>query len=390
MKNSAVVAAIRGTKIINAFDLRGLYNLARSLLCHLAALVILAANLAAGKIETFNRVSIVKTPSAGNPAEAKLGSDGTIHLLYDSTSDGIPYYVKSSDAGLILESPIPVVDRLSRKPGLVFSGDALAIGKKDAVYVATSTNNWKLKLPGVVEGLGLATLEPGAKAFTSLRSLNAEPSEGFSLAADESGNVVATWLANKLYLNFSRDGGRSFTPNAEINPSYDPCNCCTTRTIYGPDGSLAVLYREKANDKRDMYLVILKKDGEQVRTRISSTLWEVNACPMTYYGLSRTKNGYIAAWPTKGEIYFARMDSDGRVIRPGEIKTQGRTGTRTGLIALEAPDGTALIAWKHQGELSWQLYSAEGRPEGAPSSITSSGAGVAGVVGKNGKFILFQ
>jgi len=339
---------------------------------------------------TSDQVAIVQTPNSGEPAEAKLGPDGMIHLLYDSKSDGIAYYVKSSDAGLTFSSPITVVDKPSRKPGLRFSGNAMAVGRGGAIYVATSTNNWKLKLPGVVEGLGFAALAPGAKAFTPLRSLNGQPSEGFSLAADENGNVAAAWLANKLYVNFSRDGGKTFTPNAEINPSYDPCNCCTTRAAYGIDGNLALLYREKANDKRDMYVVILKTDGQQLRNRISSTLWEVNACPMTYYALSATKNGYIAAWPTKGEIYFTRMDRNGKVVPAGEIKTPGRTGMRTGLIALEAPDGQALIAWKHQGELSWQLYSADGRPEGFPSSIPSKGAGVAGVVDKTGRFVLFQ
>ena len=71
-----------------------------------------------------------------------------------------------------------------------------------------------------------------------------------------------------------------------------------------------MLYREETDHKRDMYVVILKRDGQQLRTRISSTLWEINACPMTYFGLSATKNGYIAAWPTKGQVYFTRMDKN--------------------------------------------------------------------------------
>jgi hypothetical protein len=266
----------------------------------------------------------------------------------------------------------------------------MAVGKSGSVYVAISTNNWKMKFPDVVDGLVFTALTVGRGTFSRLRSLNGQPSEGFSLAADDSGKVVATWLADKLYVNFSRDGGRTFTPNAEINPSYDPCNCCTTRAVYGTDGSLAVLYREETNNKRDMYLVILKKDGQPSRTRISSTLWEVNGCPMTYFGLSATKNGYLAAWPTKGEIYFARMDGNGRVLPPGEVKTPGHSGMRTGLVALEAPDGRSLIAWNHQGQLSWQQYSPEGQPEGTPKSVPTNGNGVAGVVGRSGTFILFQ
>ncbi|MCU1259157.1 MAG: hypothetical protein JWO80_2042 [Bryobacterales bacterium] len=87
-----------------------------------------------------------------------------------------------------------------------------------------STNNWQVKLPNVPVGLVYATLPPGAKAFTPVRSLNEEPSEGFSVAADGHGRIAATWLSNKLYANFSADNGRTFTPNAELNTSYDPCN----------------------------------------------------------------------------------------------------------------------------------------------------------------------
>jgi hypothetical protein len=359
------------------------------LLYRMAVMLFMTSTLVASGIGKLDGVSIIHTPNRGEPVEARLGPDGVIHLLYDSKSDGTPYYVKSSDGGLTFSPPVPVVDKALRKPGLIFSGESMAVGNGGTIYVALSTNNWKLKLAGVPEGLAFAALTPGATSFTPVRSLNGRPSEGFSLAADQNGRVAATWLADKLYANFSQDGGKTFTPNAEINPSYDPCNCCTTRAVYGADGSLAVLYREETNNKRDMYIVILKKNGQQLRTRISSTLWEINACPMTYFSLSSTQNGYVAAWPTKGEIYFTRMDRDGKVVPPGEIKTPGRSGMRTGLIAMEASDGQALVAWKHQGELTWQLYSPDDHPEGTPQSIASTSTGIAGFVDKTGKFVLF-
>jgi hypothetical protein len=49
-----------------------------------------------------------------------------------------------------------------------------------------------------------------------------------------------------------------------------------------------------------------------------------------------------------------------------------------------------LIAWKNQDELGWQLYDKDGRSESAPGSVKSVGKGTAGVVEKNGHFILFQ
>jgi hypothetical protein len=155
--------------------------------------IILTASVRAAEIEPAARVAIVDVPNGGEAVEAKVSARGTIHLLYNF--DGIPYYVKSSNHGASFSSPLRVLNEESRRPGLVFSGAVLAVGKGDAVYVALSTNNWQLKLPNVPEGLVYATLTSRTKTFTPVRSLNQRPSEGFSLAADDNGNVAATWLA---------------------------------------------------------------------------------------------------------------------------------------------------------------------------------------------------
>jgi hypothetical protein len=63
---------------------------------------------------------------------------------------------------------------------------------------------------------------------------------------------------------------------------------------------------------------------------------------------------------------------------------------RTGILALNTPDGNTLVAWKKEGQLGWQLYDAAGRPSGRPGSTTNPGKGVAGVVDKDGQFILFR
>jgi hypothetical protein len=177
----------------------------------------------------------------------------------------------------------------------------------------------------------------------------------------------------------------------ELNPRYNPCNCCTTSAAYGEDGRLAVLYREETNNERDMYLVLWDQArGETRRTRVGSTPWKIDGCPMTYYTVSRERSGFVAAWPTKGEIYIARLNGEGESLRPAEIRTPGRAGMRTGIIALSAPDGGTLVAWKKDEQLGWQLYDAGGGPSGPPGSVRSPGNGVAGVVGKDGRFILFR
>jgi hypothetical protein len=129
--------------------------------------------------------------------------------------------------------------------------------------------------------------------------------------------------------------------------------------------------------------------SKPLRTRISGTPWKLNGCPMTYFTITRTDTGYVAAWPTKGHVYFAWLDKAGTVLRPGEIRTPGTSGMRNGLVALSASDGATLIAWKNKELLGWQVYDVKGQPQGEPGSANSPGGGAAGVVLRDGRFLVF-
>jgi hypothetical protein len=353
------------------------------------AIVVALGVAPAALAENADKVTILPIPDHGRAVTARTDAKGAIHLLFNS-ADG-PQYVKSTDHGKTFSPAIPVVDEKSRKPKLVFEGTDMAVGKGNRVHVVMSTNAWQLKLPEEEWACYYANLDPGAKAFSPVRNLNRKPSEGYSLAADDKGNVAACWLSGKLYANVSHDNGKSFSATAEINPAYEPCVCCTTSAVFGADGKLAVLYREQSNDERDMYLVLWDQvHGQLSRPRISSTLWKIDSCPMTYYSISRDKDGYVAVWPTKGEIYFTRLDSKGNLLPPGEIKTPGRSGHRTGILALCGSDGSTLVAWKKDDKLGWQLYDAKGQPSGTTGSVKSTGNGIAGVVTRDGRFILFR
>jgi hypothetical protein len=336
-----------------------------------------------------SKVTTVPVPAVGRPVTAKTDSVGTIHLLCDS--EGGPRYAKSIDGGVTFSAAIPVVSGGSQTAGLEYSAWDMAVGKGGRIHVALSTNAWKLKLPLEEWGYFYANLDPRSSAFSPVRNINRKPSEGFSLAADDKGKVTACWLSDKLYANVSLDNGETFAPFIELNSRYNPCNCCTTSAAYGEDGRLAVLYREETDNERDMYLVLLDQErGETTRKRVSRTLWKIDACPMTYYTISPKRGGFTAVWPTIGKIYLAHLDGKGDVLPPGEIKTPGRSGMRTGMLALSAPDGSTLVAWKIADQLEWQLYGGDGRPVGEPGTAKSPGNGAAGVVSKDGRFILFR
>jgi hypothetical protein len=221
------------------------------------------------------KATTILCPDRGQSAAARTDADGTIHLVY-RTGDS-PRYAKSKDNGKSFSTAIPIVDRQSHKPGLEFDVWDLVIGKAGQAHVALGTNAWKLKLPEEEWGFYCATLQPGAKEFLPVRNINHKPSEGFSLAADDSGRVAACWLCDKLFANVSRDNAKTFAPSGEINKSYDPCNCCTTSAVFGADGKLAILYREETNNERDMFLVLWDQEKNlSTRTRVSTTLWKTD------------------------------------------------------------------------------------------------------------------
>lgn len=339
--------------------------------------------------ENTNEVTIVPVPEGGQPVVAKLDRAGTIHLLFDTVNG--PCYTASADHGKSFSEIIPVVDGGSKIAGLEYHGADMAVGKDGMIHVAMSSNAWKLKLPESEWAFFYTNLEPGAQTFSPLRNLNNQSSEGFSLAADDRGKVTACWLSGKLYANVSRDNGMTFAPQAEIDPAFDPCNCCTTSAAYGADGKLAVLYREETNNDRDMHLILWDQDrGRVSRTRVSSTLWKIDACPMSSFTICPNRNGFVAVWPTRGQIYFAQLDGKGELLPPGEMQTAGKAGMHTGMLGLSAVDGGTLVAWKKGDQLSWQLYNKYGQPAGTSGTVTSAGNAVAGVVDNNGQFILFR
>lgn len=355
----------------------------------LVTVVSLLAAASASLAHAAGKVTTIVAPDGGQPLSAKVDATGVVHLLMNS-SDG-PKYGRSTDGGNTFSNVILILDRASRIPGLEFTAWDLAVSPNGWVHVAMGTNAWKLKLPKEDWGFFYTSLEPGADSFAPVRNINRKPCEGFSLAVDDKGRVTACWLSDKLYANVSRDNGKTFAETVEIDPKINPCNCCTTSAVYGADGRLALLYREETNNDRDMHLVLWDQDSNQVsRSQVSRNLWKIDACPMTYYSVTATSEGYLAVWPTKGTIYFGRLDTAGNLRSSVEIKTAGSTGMRTGMIALSGTDGGVLIAWKKDGQLGWQKFDADGKPAGKPESMKSAGSGAAGLVSPTGDILLYR
>jgi hypothetical protein len=110
---------------------------------------------------------------------------------------------------------------------------------------------------------------------------------------------------------------------------------------------------------------------------------------MTYFSIRPAPDGFVAAWPTKSQAYFARISLDGKLWPPGEIKVGGKTWMRSTLIALPGSGGSTLVAWKSDEKLHWKIYDANGKPITEESQIPSPGPQAGAVVDRDGNFILF-
>lgn len=260
----------------------------------LAALAVIFAGYSATEADDGPAaVTLIAVPEGGRPASARLDGAGASHLLFDSEEG--PRYARSADGGSSFGPPVRVVGAGIRPEGLEFAARDMAVGRGGRVQAAPGINAWKLKLPREEWGCSCASLDPVAAAFGPVRNINRTPSAGFSIAADDRGNVTACWLSGKLHANVSRDDGATFSPIVELDASFNPCDCGTTSAAYGADGRLAVLYREETGNDRDMDLVLWDQGrGRMTRKRVGRTSWHVAACPTTYFSVTPSLGGFAA------------------------------------------------------------------------------------------------
>ena len=331
-------------------------------------------------------IEIISPPNNGQVPDAEIDAKGTVHVAYVVGENA--FYAKSDD-GKTFTDPL----RINSEPGTVhpphtFRGPDLAIGKDGRVHAVWYVNAYQRKLPKDQWGVFYSYLDPGKAGFAPARNLNQKPSDNYSLAADAEGNVAVIWMAGSLYVTSSRDNGKTFGAAETVNIA-DPCECCASRAFFSPESTLSILYREKARNIRDMHLLERTK-GQPVFTlqKISSTPWEVNACPMTGAFLTGAKQDRIAGFETKGQISYARL-APARSLAPStEVKVapQGKWP-----VALGAPDGTVLVSWKNGGKLYWHLRDRNDKPLGETQPRPSTNPHRhAGVLTRGGNFLLID
>ena len=167
----------------------------------------------------------------------------------------------------------------------------------------------------------------------------------------------------RIWIARSEDDGATF---AAEEPAWraptGACACCGTRALVDRRGALYVLYRAATGDAdRDMTLLTSHDRGEHF-DGISLQPWRVTTCPMSSESMTDGPTGVLAAWETKGQVFFARIDPE--TLQPSSpVSPPGAGSRKHPALAVNAQGETILVwaentGWQRGGSLAWRIFDA--------------------------------
>jgi len=336
------------------------------------------------------RVVVLRTPGAGIQPQAVIDPAGTIHLVYyvgDPVAGDLEY-TQLEPGRADFSRPV----RVNSEPGCAVAkgtirGAQVALGRNGRIHVAW---NGSMGARPVNPNGGAPMLytrsDESRTRFEPQRNLMLRTTEldgGGTVAADRKGRVIVAWhgrtpnvsdaartngeASRRLFIAESSDDGARFqTERPAVDRLTGACPCCGTRALATQDGGVYVLFRAAARGvDRDMVLLSSRDQGlhfEDVRADV----WQTTVCPMSSASLAEGKNGVIAAWETKGQVYFSRIDpKTGRLSPP--VHPRGNTDNRKHPAVAVNARGEIALAWtegttfQRGGSLCWRVFDATGR-----------------------------
>ncbi len=330
-------------------------------------------------------VNIIRVPNAGVQPQVATDSTGTLHLIYltgDPQKSDI-FYVRSTDGGATFSDPI----RVNSQPGTAIAmgtvrGAHLAIGRGNRVHVGwMGSGIAQPKGPGNSTPMLYSRLSDDGTFEPQRNLIQARPGldGGASIAADARGNVYVAWHAPKengkdeqsrqVWMVQSADDGATFTADRLVSDGKTgACGCCGMRLFSTADGQLFALYRS-ADQMIHRNVTLLRFDA-QAKNATSEIVGptEVSTCVMSTDAFAANGRGVVAAWETKGQIFWSAIDSDSsksvqpiQVPRGSEEKHPALAVNSKGEILVVWTEGTA---WNKGGSIAWQVYDQRGKSLG--------------------------
>jgi hypothetical protein len=347
-----------------------------------SAWTLAATGFAIQNAEAQGKVAVVRVLERGIQPQIAVDAKGVVHLVYfkGEPAGGDIFYARSED-GVHFKPGL----RVNSGPGSAIAignirGAQLALGKNGRVHVAW--NGSRLVLPkGENEPMLYTRLNDAGTAFETQRNLIQAAvglDGGGSVCADNAGNVYVFWHApapgkkgqtnRGVWVAVSTDDGKNFAAEkAATDEQTDACGCCGMRAFADGKGTIYALYRgAKTLEQRDIYLLTSANKGKRFKCEDVGP-WSVNICPMSSEAFAAGPEFAVAAWDTKGQIYFARIDlATGK--RSAAVAVPGfGNGRKHPAVAVNAKGETIVawtegMGWNQGGAVAWQMYDKDGTP----------------------------
>jgi RNA polymerase sigma factor (sigma-70 family) len=334
--------------------------------------------------EAAHKPVLLRVPGHGIQPQVAVDGKGVVHLLYfkGAPGGGDLFYARSKD-GAHFAHPL----RVNSQPGSAIAvgnirGGHLALGKGGRAHVAwMGAHKGMPNAPGDATPMLYTRLNDAGSAFEPQRNLIRKAvglDGGGSVAADAAGNVYVFWHApdpgkkgednRRVWVAVSTDEGKTFAPEraASTEPT-GACGCCGMRAFADGKGTVYALYRGATDEgQRDTYLLTSADKGKKFVGEDVHP-WKVNTCPMSSEAFAQGPGVVVAAWDTKGQVYFSRIDpKTGKRSAPVAAPGAGH-GRKHPSVAVNGK-GEILLAWtegmgwERGGSVAWQVYDRDGKP----------------------------
>ena len=328
-------------------------------------------------------IQFQRLPTGGMQPQTATDASHTVHLLWlgGEPKAADVFYQKLPEGRAGSDAPL----RVNSQPGSAIAigtirGAQFALGRQGRVHVVWNGSGGALPKPADSAPLLYSRLDDAGKSFEPQRNLITRTTDldgGGTLAADAAGNVFALWHAGtpgtkttedkrRVFVTRSGDDGRTFATEAPVTDASGACGCCGMRALADADGNLFALFRG-ARDGVHRETTLLSSRDHGVTFAVSPLQdWETGSCPMSSTALGVTARGMLAAWETKGKIFFGpTVPVSNEAIAPEAVTTG--PGAKHPALATNARGETLLVwtegtGWQRGGELAWQVFDAASKP----------------------------
>jgi len=319
--------------------------------------------------------------------QPQLATDGRVVALTYAAGNTV-YFARSDNGGESFAAAIKVSDSGKLSLGM-HRGPRVAITSNSIVVSAVVGEKGK----GADGDLVAWRSTDGGKTWSAGVKVNDVPGaarEGLhSMAAGGKNTLFATWLdlrekGTRLYGSVSRDGGITWSKNVLVyeSPSGTICQCCHPTAVAGPEGNIAVMFRNELNGARDMYVVTSEDGGKTFgpAQKMGDGTWMLNACPMDGGDVVINRSGSLSGvWRREKIVYLSAVGAQEKAIATGRDATvaEGASGVYvawTGAEGVQAkvpnqpepltldangafvrllaiPQGKVLAAWESKGSI---------------------------------------